>query len=427
MPEWPVWRTWVEQRVVKQLGTPLLLLLIAISAVGPFALNGVLPATSAIIDDLATRYEVVQLVLTIFLVASLLSQLVLGPAADRYGRRPIMLGSLLTFVAGSLICASANSIDMLLAGRFVQGVGAAVCVFLPRSIVRDIHGEARAASVIGYMTTAMMVAPLFGPAIGGWITDTASWRFMYLGLAVLGAILFAAAYRYQRETLASVAAAPGSATAGSGQSMFNASAVLLKNPVFLACICMQAGAVGVYYSFLSGAPYVAMESRGLSASTYGIWFSMVAVGYLSGNLTAGSFSERFGVHRMILAGFVPFMLGVLLFWLLLPFEHPIGLFLPMLIVAFSNGMSLPSMFSAAMSIRPDLAASASGLAGSAQTAFGVILTLIIGYALPFGDTWLFVFITVSAVLSVVGMIWMARLRRRRSLPVQATDVSADHR
>ena len=410
---------------MKQLGIPFLLLLIGISAIGPLALNGVLPATTAIIADLSTNYKVAVMALTVFLFANLVSQLVLGPTADRIGRRPVMLGSLLVFVVGSLVCAFAPSIEILLLGRFIQGFGGAVCVFLPRTIVRDISNEDRAASLIGYMTTAMMVAPLFGPAMGGWITDTASWRFMYIALASIGAILFIAAYRYQKETLASLVNNDASTPRTTKNSIFTSSGTLLRNPAFLACTCMQAGAVGVYYGFLSGAPYVAMESNGMSSSDYGIWFSMVAIGYLSGNLVAGKFSERLGVHRMILLGFIPFMVGVALFWILLPLSHPVSLFLPMLVVAFSNGMSLPSMFSVAMSVRPDLSASASGLAGSAQTAFGVVLTLLMGYALPFGDAWMFVLITASAVLSVLGLLWMLRQRRIPRTPINAV-LSADH-
>ncbi|MFK7854516.1 MAG: multidrug effflux MFS transporter [Granulosicoccus sp.] len=394
---------------MKTLGLPLLLLLIVVSAIGPMTLNGVLPATTAIMLELNTPYEMAQLVLTIFLLASLISQLVLGPAADRFGRRPIMLLGLCVFVVGSLVCAAAMSIEWLLFGRFIQGVGGAVCVFLPRTIVRDVFSRDRAASVIGYMTTAMMVAPLFGPAVGGWVTDLYSWRYMYAGLAALSSLLILFAWLHQVETLASKQV--GATAEPRGESMMSSSMILLRNPRFLACACMQAGAVGVYYAFLAGAPYVAMESRGLSASSYGIWFAMVATGYLSGNLIAGKFSERYGVERMILWGFVPFAIGVSLFWILSPFSHPISLFLPMQLVAFSNGVSLPSMISVAMSIQPKLAASASGLAGSMQTAFGVILTFMVGYLLPFGDSWLFVLLSISACLSVWGL-WLTRQQQR---------------
>jgi len=401
---------------LKTLGLPLLLVLIAVSAIGPITLNGVLPATSAIMAELDAPYEVAQLVLTVFLFASLLSQLIMGPAADRFGRRPVMLLSLAIFIAGSLLCVSAASIEWLLLGRFIQGVGGAVCVFLPRTIVRDVFSRDRAASVIGYMTTAMMVAPLFGPAVGGWVTDLYSWRYMYAGLAVLACLLILLAWRFQYETLASRQAG---AVAGHvvNHSMMASAVVLLRDPRFLACTCMQTGAVGVYYAFLAGAPYVAMESRELSASSYGMWFAMVAIGYLTGNLLAGKFSERFGVERMILWGFVPYLVGVLLFWLLLPFSNPLSLFLPMQLIALSNGMSLPSMFSVAMSIRPELAASASGLAGSVQTAFGVLLSFAVGYLLPFNDAWLFVLVSLSAVLSCYGL-WMTRRQQKLSALVQ---------
>ena len=400
---------------MKTLGAPLMLLLVFISAIGPFALNGVLPATSAIMLELSTRYEVAQLVLTVFLLANLLSQLIMGPAADKYGRRPVMLLNLGIFVCGSVICASATSIEWLLVGRFIQGFGGAVCVFLPRTIVRDVYSQGRAASVIGYMTTAMMIAPLFGPAAGGWVTDTFSWRFMYVGLSVLGFTLLISAYRFQPETGMHTRSLTADDSVSSGKkTFFHSSALLLKDAGFIACISMQAGAVGVYYTFLSGAPYVAMESRGLSASDYGIWFVMAAIGYLSGNFVAGRFSERVGVHRMVLLGFAPFMSGICLFWLLSQLEHPLGLFFPMFLVTLSNGMSLPSMITIAMSIRPELAASASGLAGSVQTACGVILSVAVGYALPFNDVWLYVIITASALLSLIGLY--LTLRRRTAVP-----------
>ena len=208
---------------MERLSLPLLLFLIAVAAIGPLTLNGVLPATSAIMAELATPYEVAQLVLPVFLVANLIAQLILGPAADRFGRRPVMLVSLAVFVLGSLVCASAMSIEMLLAGRFVQGVGGAVCVFLPRAIVRDIYPQGRAASVIGYMTTAMMVAPLFGPAVGGWITDDYSWRYMYAGLASLGSLLLLAGWHYQQETLPRLqGAGTTGSTSGSGTGLSSA-------------------------------------------------------------------------------------------------------------------------------------------------------------------------------------------------------------
>ena len=402
------------------LAWPLLLLLVGISAIGPITMNGVLPATSAIMADLRTSYGTAQLILTVFLVATFVAQIVLGRAADRHGRRPVMVFGLAVFSLGSLLCSLAPTIETLLAARFVQGFGAAVCVFLPRTIVRDAWTRDRAASVIGWMTTAMMVAPLFGPALGGWITDTLDWRWMYRGLALLGVVFTLLAALFQRETLGlmshgrpatSVSTVAVPVTAGR-RSRAGGPAVPVTDPgavrtlwassSFRSLALVLTGSVGIYYSFLAGAPYLAMERRGLAASDYGVWFALVGIGYLAGNLAAGSLSERFGAFRMIRLGLLPLGAGVAAFWALSGVAHPIALFLPMQLCAFSNGMALPNVISAAMSVRPEFAGTASGLAGSLQTGAGVLLSVALGFTLPFGDVWLPVTMTLCGALAFTG-------------------------
>jgi len=384
----------------ESIGRMLLLVLICISGIGPVTMNGVLPANTAIMQEFNVEFASVQAVLTVFFIATFVSQMVLGPLADRIGRRPVMMGGLSIFAIGSFLCSTATSMEMLLLFRFVQGFGAAVCTFLPRTIVRDIYSVDKAASMIGYMTTAMMLAPLFGPATGGWVTDNYSWRLMYVGLSVIGVLLVLLAYRFQYET---VREKPNpSAAADSGVKTSHPIVELLKSRRFQGYMVLQAGAVGVYFAFLSGAQYVAMESRGLSASEYGIWFAMVAIGYLSGNLIAGRFSVRVGAVGMIKYGLIPLVVGTLLFWILSGWRHPFALFFPMLILAVSNGMSLPNMMSLTMSIRPELSATASGLTGSAQVLCGVVLTMIVGAMIPQGDFWLFIVISVACLMSLTG-------------------------
>jgi len=420
---------------VEGLAWPLLLLLVGISAIGPVTMNGVLPANSAVMADLQTSYGTAQLILTVFLIATFAAQIVLGRAADRHGRRPVMVFGLAVFSLGSLLCSLAPNIEALLAARFVQGFGASVCVFLPRTIVRDAWSRDRAASVIGWMTTAMMVAPLFGPALGGWITDTLDWRWMYRGLALIGLVFTLLAALFQRETLgllaharpatsvASVAVPVTAAGRGAGTGVAHVAAgavappvpptppgdggamrTLWAEPSFRSLALLLTGSVGVYYSFLAGAPYLAMERRGMGASDYGLWFGMVGIGYLSGNLVAGSLSARLGAFRMIRLGLIPMGAGIVAFWLASGSTHPVALFLPMQLFAFSNGMSLPNVISAAMSVRPELAGTASGLAGSLQTGSGVLLTLAIGFVLPSGELWLPVAMSLCVLLAFCGAL-----------------------
>ncbi|PID60731.1 MAG: hypothetical protein CSB44_09260 [Gammaproteobacteria bacterium] len=411
----------------------LFLLLIAISAIGPLALNGVLPATGAVMDEYEASFADVQYLLTLFLVANLVSQLVLGPAADRYGRRPIMLGGLALFIVGSVACALAPSIEALMLARFLQGFGGAVCVFLPRTIVRDLYTRDRAASVIAYMTTAMMAAPLFGPALGGWITDNLGWHMMYWGFTGFGMLLLVATWYFQEETLrvhsgddvslqSGQMTLPGQTSLGKESleaSEHRAATVatrwrhpmlqLITEPAYIAHVIVLAGSVGVYYAFLSGAPFVAMESRGMSAGSYGRWFFLIALGYMSGNFVAGHLSEHLGGRRMIHLGLLPFSLAVVLFWLFSGASAAPALFLPMMLVAFSNGLQLPNLISGAIGVRPDLAASASGLAGSIQTGIGVLVSLFLAAILPAGDVWLFVTISACYATAVAGLVFYRRV------------------
>jgi len=318
-------------------------LLIIISAVAPIILNGVLPANSAVMAEFGVSYAHVQWTLTVFLVALLIAQTLLGYVADVVGRRPVMIGALLVFSLGCLISATAPSMAWLLFGRFLQGFGGSACSFLPRTIVRDIYPRDRAASLIAYITMAMMLAPMFGPAFGGWVTDTFSWRYLYGILCVVGLLVAAAAY-----------------------------------------------------------PYLVMEVRGATASMYGQWFAVVAVGYLSGNAVAGMLSERVGVNRMITLAQIPLVLAITGFWVFYSLQTSAALFVPMMFVAFSNGMALPSLTTGAMSVHPPLAASASGLAGSMQIAFGILLSVILSALVPLSPIWFNVVVTASVALGLCG-------------------------
>jgi len=368
-------------------------LLIVISAIAPFMLNGVLPANSAVMAEFNVSYAQVQLTLTVFLLALLLAQSLLGYLADVWGRRPVMLMGLLIFALGCLISAIAPSMIWLLCGRFLQGFGGSVCSFLPRTIVRDRFPKDRAASMIGYMTVAMMVAPLFGPAIGGWVTDALHWRYIYGILMVLALAVTFAAWRSLRETLAKNQLSKPASIVQAGKT-------LLWMPEFLSYALLMTGSVGVYYSFLASGPYLVMELRDVSASVYGQWFVVVAIGYLLGNAVAAVLSERVGVTRMIQMGIVPLVLGIIGFWLFSSMQSPIGLFGSMACIAFSNGMSIPNLTSGAMSVHAPLAGSASGLAGTLQTAMGIVLSVALGVLLPLSAIWFPVLATLSVALGI---------------------------
>jgi len=285
--------------------------------------------------------------------------------------------------------------SILLLGRFLQGFGGAVCTFLPRTIVRDLYHKDRAASMIGYMTMAMMTAPLFGPAFGGWVTDTFDWRYLYGILGMVGAAVAFFSWRSLVETAKAT-------NTVQKVSFFNAAKTLLVIPEFRAYAFLTAGAVGVYYAFLGSAPYLIMEEGGVSASMFGRFFIVVAVGYLLGNTVAALLSERIGVQGMIRWGQIPLVLGIIGFWLSLLSDSPLAIYFPMMFIAFSNGMSIPSLTSGAMSVYEPLAASASGIVGTMTTGVGIFMTVILGALLPHSAIWFQIMVTLSVCLGLAA-------------------------
>lgn len=379
-------------------GVPSFWLLVFISALGPMSMNGVLPANAAVMADLSVSYGQAQLVLTVFLISMLIFQLVSGALSDRLGRRTVMMGGLALFCAGGIICAMSQSIGWLLFGRFVQGAGGAVCISMPRTMVRDALPRDQAASAMGYLTTAMMVAPLVGPALGGWLTETVGWRWMY-GL-IAGAsflILLVAALRLVETRTARNPEAES-------YHFSYALKKLLSNRPFLAPMLVLTGSTGVYYVFLSGAPYVTINLYGYSPAEYGIWFACTGFGYMAGNLIAGKYSIKIGAERMVKLGMIPIFISTLLMWALSPWQWAFALFIPAFFFALSNGICIPNLTSIGLGIKPEFAGTASGLLGVSQLGSGVILSSLLGVTLAASAVPLFAMMTVSLLIAIIGLV-----------------------
>ncbi len=175
-------------------------ILIAISAVGPLALNIFMPSMPGLQKEFGVSYGVVQLTLTLYLIGMAACQLVYGPMSDRVGRRPMLLGGLSVFVVASLIAALAPSIEYLIGARLLQALGGAAGIVLARAMVRDVFDRETSASVISYITMAFVVAPMVAPALGGFLDTRFGWRADFWLLTVLGALVLASAWVWLPET-----------------------------------------------------------------------------------------------------------------------------------------------------------------------------------------------------------------------------------
>lgn len=393
--------TGMNQSVDNTIILPSAWILVLCSAIGPVAMTVAVPANTQIMRDFATEYGVAQLILTVYLFAVAVAQLFLGAYSDRFGRRPVMIHGLIIFGVGSVVCALSHSLEALLIGRAIQGAGGSVGISISRAIVRDVYSRSKSASVIAYISMAMVLAPMVGPTLGGGVTQYASWRyiFWFLGFAVLILLFFV--YQRLHET------APGVRSHSSRPRLLASTVLLLTQPAFVGYTTNMAFAAGMFFSFLAGAPFLVMEVMQRSASEYGMFFALSAFGYFSGNFFSGRFAERLGPDRIMLYAVVPTSAGLLLFWLFAGVLHPLALFGPMFLIAFSNGLTIPNATAAALSVRPDLAGAASGIAGSLQIGVGAVLSVVVGFTQD-GTFWpLLGVMTFSGIVSIMGM-WFAR-------------------
>ena len=388
---------------------PPVLALIAVSALSPFAINSVVPSMPAIEHEFHTDYGRVQLILSLFLAAIAVSQIVIGPLSDRFGRRPVLLGGFAIFIVSCIASPFAPSIEALIAIRIVQGATGCVGIVLGRAIVRDLFERRQAASMLGYVTMGLAIAPMLAPSIGGQLQEHFDWRAIFWFMAALGLGCLAVTWAYVPETNRHFSQKFSFGT------MFTDFARLLRRRDFLLFTASSSLSTGVFFAFLGGAPYISERMLHLSPGVYGLWFGVAPVGYVVGNFISGRFTERFGVARMILAGsiiaFIAAALPGLLFAIGL--ASPRALFLPMMLIGLANGLSLPSAIAGAISVKPQIAGAAAGLSGAAQIGTGAVLSAITGAALASGSAVpMFALMAGAAFLAV--LIAIAIFRRNRT-------------
>jgi DHA1 family bicyclomycin/chloramphenicol resistance-like MFS transporter len=360
----------------------LLALLMAMTAIGPATLNILVPALPGLVTRLASDTGTVQLTLSLYLLSLATAQLLLGPLSDRFGRRPVVLAGLALSVVASLAAIAASSIGALIGARVVQAIGASTGIVIGRAIIRDLFERERAAAMFGLVTTAMVIAPMISPLVGG-ILDTAfGWEAIFLFLALFSGAVLTWAFMVLPETRpATLAQVPG--------MLWQETRGLLGSTKFYGYVLCGALGSAPFFTFLGGGPYVVVTQMGRSSAEFGLWFALMSFGYMSGNFTASRLSQRFGVDAMIMAGIVFELTGASLTALLVatkPEAGPAIIFLPQLVISFGNGLLLPNAIAGAVSVRPQAAGTAAGMTGFTQMAIGAASTQMVTVLLAGAST-----------------------------------------
>jgi len=355
---------------------PSLLILIAVSMINPLGINIYLPSMPSMSAVFQTSIANVQLTLSLYLFAVAVAQIVIGPLSDRMGRRPVMLWGLLLFVFASIGCVFAPNIETLIGMRVVQAFGGCAGIVLGRAVIRDMHAGDEAASMIGYTTMGLAVAPMVAPWIGGHLHAWFGWQGAFAAMAAVTAVVLVFAYFLLHETHHERGKAESATT------ILKNFAILSRSQEFWAYSLTATFASGIFFAFLGSAAFVSAGVLKLEPEVYGGYFAFVAVGYIIGNFFSGRYTTRFGLNRMMVSGTALLLasvgLAIGLFWAFPP--STLNFFLPMGLMGMANGIVLPSSLSGATGARPDMIGAASGLSGSLQLGVGSLLSYLAGSA-----------------------------------------------
>ncbi|OCW57924.1 multidrug effflux MFS transporter [Hoeflea olei] len=397
---------------------PHIFTLVIAAGLSALTMNLILPSMPSIAAYYGADYALVQLAISGYLAITGLLQLVVGPLSDRFGRRPVMIASLVIFLIATALAPFAPTIETFLAIRMVQAAVVSGMV-LSRAIVRDIVDADRAASMIGYVTMGMTLAPMIGPALGGLFDEIFGWQSTFALLFVFGLAGLALTFADLGETNLN--------RSSSMLKQFGAYPELFRSRRFWGYTLTATFASGAFFSFLGGGPFVATEILGMSASELGLYFIITALGYMGGNFLSGRFAQRVGINRMMAAGCLVAALGMTLSLLLFlaGFSHPLSFFGPIFFLGVGNGVTLPSANAGIVSVRPHLAGSASGLGGAITIGGGAVLSSMAGAALTptSGPYPLILIMLVSSLLGVLSTLYVIRVERSLAPEARIEDAS----
>lgn len=361
-----------------QASKPLLLfMLIVASSIGSLTMLVLIPGIPGIQSSFGVSYAAAQLALTTYLVALAAGQLVFGPLSDTIGRRPVMVASITIFALGGVIGALAPNLPVLLLARVLQGIGACGAMVLSRAIVADIYTGNKAASVLGYVIMAWSTIPMFGPLVGGVLTESFGWRAILWFTAIFGLALLPLVYFRLAETNFDRIAFKG------GAELLKETAELVADRMFFTNTVHVGATAFAFYAFMAGSAIIASQMGG-SGMVYGLYFLLVAGGYTVGNLITGMLASRIGSRPLIIMGASIVLAGASVTFAMFMSDAATfpGFFGMMTIFAFGCGLLVPTGISAATGARPRLAGTASALTGSLQMTLGGLATLVVGILQP---------------------------------------------
>ena len=355
----------------------LTVLLGALVASGPLAMDIYLASMPTMVQALGATHEQVQSTLSTYMLGWGIAQLLAGPVSDRFGRRPALVVGLVLFASASAACALAQSVETLIAARFVQALALAPVAVVPRAMVRDMHAGDHAAHVLSLMGVVLGVAPIVAPIIGSYLHAWFGWQASFVFVAAYGAVLLVLVVTQLPETIRRRDPA-----AMNARAMAANYAKLLRSRRYLRYLLVATFSTCGLFAFLGGSAFVFVSVLGHSEQGFGFLFAMVMLGNISGAVIGSRWVRRVGLDRMIFrSSWLMLAAGLtmgVLAWS--GVVHPAAIVVPMFLFMVAFMTTMPQATAGALTPFPDIAGSASALLAFCQFTGGSVSAFAVGFA-----------------------------------------------
>lgn len=390
-----------ESEQGSQLTLLMFIILGAIGALTPLAIDMYLPAMPAIAKNLGVEPGSVQFTLSIYTAGFAVGQLIHGPLADSYGRKPVMVVGILAFAVASLVCATTKDIESLTLMRCAQGFAGAAPAVVIQALIRDMFDREDFARTMSFVTLVVMVAPLVAPMLGGHLAEWFGWRSIFWVLTLFSAFVMLAILGRIPETLKAENRQPLRI-----RTTLKNYLKLFSNKRAMGLMMAGGFSFGGLFTFLTAGSFIYIDLYGLDATEFGYLFAvnilfLVLMTILNGRIVKKMGSVwmlQFGLMVQLLAGIGLFVVGLTGagLWGLVPC---VALYVSTMSTVGSNSMGL------LLSGYPAIAGTASSLAGTLRFGTGSVIGALMAL-LPSQSEWSMIVTMGACALLSSAMYWL---------------------
>ncbi len=372
------------------------------SGISPFGMAIAIPTLESFAQLYQAPYSTVQFIISAYLLGLASSMPLVGFLSDKIGRRPVLLSGLVLFVAASIVCSTTDSLNSLIFWRIIQGVGASVGSVMSRAIIRDTNNASETARSLSRVTAIMGISPMIAPVIGGigyQIFGSPNGIFIItaaIGVVVLIAILLKLPETRKVELTESTNREPWS----------EKYRYLLGSKVFVGSSLIYAFTTGAFFAILAVASTVFYNDLGIDSAGFGFVWSCLTILYTISAFMGGNLSSKYGLMKVLLAGVIfNVMAGIVFYFLVKALDVTlISVIVPLIILFFAHGFIVPMALAKAVSARPEIAGSSSGLSSALGLVIGGMFSVLSG--LVFDGRLLPIALIVAVSTMLCGMSYL---------------------